>query len=461
MSDRLDKGQFEQDWRQALHDAQVEPPKAVWQQLDQALTHAELAAIKRRLANYKWATIAAIAFGLIAALIALTSKYEFSLGEASGDILVVPRGYQSPEDQFLDGDFSGYAILRTELPPSQLGAGRSISGPLLPLTETSDVDGRTVSIAQYPSQVVILETDEDGVESRPAFRILDGQSPALLAQDQVDPSEWWVQRVPDYRYYRPTPALNMAPDKKRFWAALNLGTGYYNPNYEGNTELNFVNEIIKGEGEAGKQENLPELSESMKGGASYMLGFNMGVQVSKRWSLEGGMQYSLQGARTLSNLILESERFNRAMAVSSEVIGVNAVTSLTEDALTVLSADDTELSNTFQFVTLPLQAGYLLVDKRVSVRLNGGIAANVYLGNTIGGSDRISSVQINPQNSPYRALNIGTITGLEVGYRIFDHFHLSVEPVYQRSLHSLTKSSSDFVANPSTIGIETGLKYTF
>ncbi|MEM9324925.1 MAG: outer membrane beta-barrel protein [Bacteroidota bacterium] len=455
MAERRDSGQFEADWREALRDAQMEPPKAVWQELDQALTHAELVAIKKRLATYKWATIAAIVFALIAAMIALTSRYDFSLGDAPGDIVMLPKGYQSPEDQFLEGKYAGYAILRSS-PPN----------PQWPATSQREVRATTrqASVVRDDDTLPLVVADESSryADSREIHPVVARREVAPFSGETIDPSDWWVQRVPDYRYYRPTrDKEELAPANRKFWAALNLGTGYYNPNYQGDAQLDFVNEIFASEGEAGKQSDIPELSESMKGGASYMLGFNMGMNVTRRWSLEGGMQYSLQGARSLSNLILESDKFNRAMALSSEVIGVNAVTALTEDALTVLSADETELNNTFQFVTLPLQAGYLLVDRRMSVRINGGLAANLYLGNTIGGTDRVSGVEISRENSPYRAVSLGTITGVEFGYRIFDQFHLSIEPVYQRSLQSLTKSSSNFVTNPSTIGVETGLKFTF
>ncbi len=460
MSDRLDNGHFEQDWRDALWEAQVEPPKAVWQELDHALTNAELIAIKRRLVHYKWATIAAIAFGLLLGMLALTSRYDFKLGEAPGDILVVPKGYEYPEYLIPDGNFSGYAILRSDLPTYTERAQQVVFQNQVAGTPDG-ITPKPLSEGVAPSAGLVASDESSDISAqRESFRHLDGQSVAF--ESAADPSDRWVQSVPGYHYYRPLrPGGDIEPERKRFWAGLNLGAGYYNPNYQGNAQLDFVNDIFNGDGEAGKQEDIPELTESMKGGTSYMMGVNMGINISKRWSIEGGMQYSLSGTRSLSNLILESERFNQALAVSSEVIGVNAVTSLTEDALTVIKADETEQTNTFQFVSVPLQAGYLLLDRRLSLRINGGVAANLYLGNTIAGSDQLSELEINPQNSPYRALNLGTITGLEVGYRLFDHFHISVEPVYQRSLHSLTKSTSSFATNPSSIGLETGLRYSF
>ncbi|MFT4736895.1 MAG: hypothetical protein ACI92W_001003, partial [Paraglaciecola sp.] len=101
--------------------------------------------------------------------------------------------------------------------------------------------------------------------------------------------------------------------------------------------------------------------------------------------------------------------------------------------------------------------------RRFSVRVNAGLTTNFYLGNTVSGDqDAFPTLDVNPgEESPYRTVSFSGVTGVSLGYNLFDRFDLMVEPNYAHALQPLTKGESNFNAAPSGFGMIAGLRYRF
>ena len=103
------------------------------------------------------------------------------------------------------------------------------------------------------------------------------------------------------------------------------------------------------------------------------------------------------------------------------------------------------------------------LDKKINIKLNAGVVANFYMGNTITGQDgNFESLELDPGlSSPYRTVSFSGITGVSVGYNFLNNFDLIVEPNYSQALQPLTRVESDFNASPSGFGMMAGLRYRF
>lgn len=478
-------GKYEKAWKDALGDASATPPARVWDGIDKSLTETQLVALQKKTVIYKWAVAASVILAASLGVLALSYEYPFLKSWFAPEIIAQIEDPNASSQNIDQGNFAGFSILKldgeTKLAEETPGqddiqhlktADVSVSDRIAsgansveePPADKAKVDNRVqMSILDRRSTSPVNGTSSGKIVSDDLFSspITSREVLAIsqsgferLPVDAVDPSAIWINRVPV-----DVVKSNSKSGNGRFWCGVDVASGYFNPNYQPGVTLSSQELLIKG---VGSREPIPELSENMRGGASYSFGINFGMNLKKRWSLEVGAQYSLLGARTFTNLILESEGFNKAVAYSSEIAGLESVANLVESELTKLSVDDIQVSNTFQFMSFPVQAGYKLLDKRFNVTLNAGLAANLYLGNSLRGKRDFTSFELQPgRRSPYRSLTLAGIAGFEMGYWIHPRVNVSFEPTYQKNLQSLTKDDSGFVANPSGVGVQIGFKYDF
>lgn len=476
-------GEFEQSWKSAFSGEEVTPPSSIWNEIDHSLTQTQLSSLQKKTALYKWTAAAAVVFALSLSAIALSFNYQEIAtwlgidpsGQSQEAVAQLEEENESPNA----GNYAGFSILRSDFvtePPNnkpEVNETQVLAQSRVNATVTAET--RIFPRSTYPSQERVDQRnlaenhfglnryeDRNFTLSNPNIPrshpiILKGKTAdGLLAVIGPDPESFGVNGVVVFEVKRPI--LN-AESKTRFWSGVDIASGYFNPNYGPGTYITPQDILTK---DVGSREPIPELSENIRGGVSYSVGINFGMDLKDRWSLEVGALYSLLGARTFTNLILESDGFNNAVAYSSEIAGLESVANLVESELTKLSVDDIQINNTFQFISFPVQAGYKLLDKRFNVTLNAGLAANLYLGNRLRGQQNFSSFELEPgRRSPYRSLTLAAVTGFEIGYWIHRRVNLSFEPTYQKNLQSLTKNDAGFVANPSGVGVQVGFKYDF
>lgn len=475
-------GEFEQSWKSAFSGEEVTPPSRIWSEIDHSLTQTQLSSLQKKTALYKWTAAAAVIFAVSLSVMALSLNYQditswLGLKTSDQNEETIAQLEESDESS-RSSNYAGFSILRDDLVED---ASTTFDASVSDLSRSEAEVKQTVSDrnsiaarSNYPTVARVQESLPDVQFASPhfgerAFVLANPNIPrayhaplmgkgadGLFISNDPDPTSFRVNGVMIFDVKRPV--LN-AESKTRFWSGVDVASGYFNPNYGPGTFITPQEILIK---DVASREPVPELSENMRGGASYSVGINFGMILKDRWSLEVGALYSLLGARTFTNLILESDGFNKAVAYSSEIAGLESVANLVESELTKLSVDDIQINNTFQFISFPVQLGYKLLDKRFNVTLNGGLAANLYLGNRLRGRQNFSSFELEPgRRSPYRSLTLAAVTGFEIGYWIHRRVNLSFEPTYQKNLQSLTKNDAGFVANPSGVGVQVGFKYDF
>ena len=249
-----------------------------------------------------------------------------------------------------------------------------------------------------------------------------------------------------------------------------MSTGSFDPNYESgsssllanNLDLSSSNYALANS--ARIAQTSPAIREGMKSGTTNSLGLNFGMKVADKWTIESGIFYTQSGAVSQTNLVVESPNIVEPIAASTEAKGVTNLNSLVaNDEVVEYAYRDVSLNNQFQFASLPLKAGYLLIDGQLSIIINAGFSTDLYLGNKLIDQESVvANVSIGPgSGSPYRQVSFAGLGGLQLGYNFFDNFEITVEPYLRQPITTLTKSSSAFNASPSSLGINTGVKYRF
>jgi hypothetical protein len=191
-------------------------------------------------------------------------------------------------------------------------------------------------------------------------------------------------------------------------------------------------------------------------GSSYTVGLSMGTRVAKRWIVQGGVNYMTQSSDYTSNAVGASEDFANFSAPA-----VNGIMS-EADSRIVPTAPYT-INSSLRYVSIPLQAGYMIVNKRFGVQLNGGVSTDMFLQNTLTPeSDNVSkTTQGSGENSPYRTFNFSGLVGTEFSYKFGQHYRLALNPGIRYPFNSIYKSDQPITAMPLTFDVGLRFRYIF
>jgi hypothetical protein len=458
--------EFGKEWREAFDGYTQTPPNAVWENIDKKLTYQKMVYYKRSARIFQYLSAAIL---LLAGFLGI---YTYSF---------------SQNNQLRINDFTAEINHPIPLASMKFGVENSFSN-LLSFIDESDSECKSdyvdnvqlnhfvnnqdnnSSFGSTGVQLIALSNVGQSMLEMVDIEALEGLSSIapnlnVIVASNIENHEVW--KLADYSYLSKEKKVS---DKKKVWAGFDAGASSFNPNYQsaGNTTLN--NSLssssfqFSGARTDAVESQSPQIEESMSVGNTVSLGLNFGLNLSEKWSISSGFRYNLSEATNSTNVIVRSTKVQEAIPASQEFKNVSQVNNAVS-ASTVLEYDfqDVELSNEFQFASLPVKAGYMIYNKKLRIELNAGIAANFYLGNKLSSSDKqFADVSIGPgHQSAYKEISFSGLAGIPLGYLFLEKFEVIIQPNYQQTINSLTKEAAEFDASPSGFGVSTGLRYRF
>lgn len=444
---------FEKHWGEAFDNMDAAPSSSVWEGIDRSLANSEVSYYKKKAVVYKWAAIAAIVFA-VSITIPRYFKSEVTQNGYTAGIEPQPVQIVNSEQYAAtnnDNGQSGYdnqnAFLLSRKDEKTKEATTGDYGSTSDPTSTSRIAGlfEPIGLIAEPKK----KTED--------IQLAEAEVPDLRIYQKVSYAVLPMQREQETR------------ETKKYWAGLGVGSSTFDPNYQLNQPNDVVSAVMRSQpnfvnSSQPQVEQETSFNDQITEGVNYQLGVNMGLMMGKRLSLESGFSLAEVQLTSQTNLIIENKIFAKSVAMTSEIVSlqqVNQVTS-TQDLVEYERAD-ISLDNNFQFASIPLKAGYLILDKKVHLKLNAGLVTNIYLGNTLTDqSNQVASMELFPGDaSPYRTVSFSSITGVSIGYNFYNQFDLMVEPNFSQALQPLTKEESNFNATPNGFGMMAGLRYRF
>lgn len=233
-------------------------------------------------------------------------------------------------------------------------------------------------------------------------------------------------------------------DAEKLWTSVGFAAGSFNTvNSTASTSQSFAMNNVASQ-------------QAKASGSSYTVGLSMGTRVSKRWIVQGGVNYMTQSSDYTSNAVGASADFANFSAPA-----VNSIMS-EADSRIVPTAPYT-INSSLRYVSIPLQAGYMIVNKRFGVQLNGGVSTDMFLQNTLTPeSDNVSkTTQGSGEDSPYRTFNFSGLVGTEFSYKFGQHYRLALNPGIRYPFSSIYKSDQPITAMPLTFDVGLRFRYIF
>lgn len=495
---------FEKSWKDAFADAEVSPSENVWTNIDLQLSRTESGDMKRRVVFYQRLAAASVAFALALGSIGVwywrqDVNQEMTANEVNGKM----AGKEKQENLASDPskgaandkntDDKSEMVKRMDNQDYQQGtehtATKIASGSNNALENSLNgkfkegSNGNNNTSLDYKQQnggtnggkknfmtdqtltskpatnQLLTEVIADDMKRRDAKIDPTGftERPIFLASRALPESEAKPKGKPaeEIESLKKSSRIIVAKanvkkkknDDENWWASVGGSAGSYNP--QSNT-TSFSSPVFQSPSLA---QNPTPVSDRSSVGTSYSFGMAFGKKVAQRWMVLGGVNYMNQAIGYNSNIaVLDGS--NQAKAYTADLASASA---------NITSTMPYAINGVNEFVSIPLQAGYLLIDRKVGLQLNGGMAADFFMRNTlVDQSGRLSDYSESAgTNSTYQTLNWAGLVGTELSYKLAKHYRVSLVPGLRYSFNSVLKPSTGSTLNPMVWDLGFRFRYIF
>lgn len=444
----MENSQFENSFRNAFDGAEVSPSTSVWTNIELSLEKTSGGKLKRNLLMFQLLAAASVVFACgIGAMYYLENQ---SLGKKERVNELATNQEELVKKDALTSE-SKEGLNKEEVQPEATKQNLSGNQEIVRSTEdktvnqtkqntnthitnTSVTSGKGTNDAkasqiskQSESGSVIYTVERRGFESFGKITLPALVLPESEKQAEPDAVAVMMARLKDEE--KKYQNEEKKKSSENMWASLGFGAGSYKPNRQALS------------------------NNSSETGASYSAGLNVAGKISKRIILQGGVSYLSQNAD------FTSTASSSGTAMLNEF---NTGTIAHQDGGGVTTRNPYIVNSSLQFVSIPMQAGYILVDQTFGIQLNGGISTDLFISNTLtsenGNSQKITQ---SSEESPYRTVNFSGLVGTEFSYRIADHYRISLNPGLRYSLNSIYKDDIAATITPLTFDVSLRFRYIF
>lgn len=432
---------FEESFREAFSNAEVAPSDSVWVNVELDLEKTSGGKMKRRLLFFQLLAAASMVFAMgvgsiyylktspdVARPLAQQQPIHASEEESNSSV-------QQAINSDVDNGKPNEAIRKRE--NSSNGSNQGIS----------EVDNTRIAVSSDRSDEKVAAPLEGDIV-RPASdyrnrnRIYNRTLPSLVHVEQprlkvpvTEPDAGMVLlaklRDEEKKFQQDEPVI-----EERVWTSIGMSAGTFNPNTaSAPVSLSSFGATAS--------------SSNPSSGSSYSIGINVATKVSKRIVVQGGVSYLTQNAEYTSS------------AVSGGRASLNEF--VTSDNKEISATSPYQVNSNLQFMSIPLQAGYIVIDRMFAVQLNGGFSTDLFIQSTLtpddNAVDKVS--QGAGSDSPYRTVNFSGLVGTELSYKVGNHYRIAVNPGLRYALNSIYKSEMATEISPVTFDVALRFRYIF
>ncbi|MEM0941230.1 MAG: hypothetical protein AAF600_13705 [Bacteroidota bacterium] len=428
---------FEDSIKESFKNNSVKTPPEVWEKVESELNADLVHSYESSQVLNSWITATAILIAFISLAFQFQPQYEYAsasrevyTGETFNALLSNPQNY--------------FNFLRSNHFKSPFG------GVLL-----------------HP---IIVERNMENYDAfRESLAVTEDSNSFFYQNHQVSPQNVKVLKAEIYSEIYPyhqgatyvKSKQRIKRQDARLWAGIEAGAGNFDTSLTGSNAFSgSINQsnLASALGSDGFINPTAQVDTDMDLGLATSIGLDFGLRLSNKWTLETGVAYTNVDSRGDASIKVSDIYMVNYKGFSEPLNGINELTIYSPTSReTILEVQDRydynlDVSSSFQFTSIPMKAGYFVMDKKVSVQLNVGLAANYFVGSQVSGS---GDVIIGSADDSFNTWSLDGLGGIEFGYSIFNRFDVTLEPNYRQSITPLngsTNTSSRFI-------FQTGLKY--
>jgi hypothetical protein len=268
-------------------------------------------------------------------------------------------------------------------------------------------------------------------------------------------------------------------DGENLWTSIGFATGSFSSvnskapdegSYAALDALNYGSNL-----QAGSANTYASVAdkETKASGVTYSMGVNIGTKLSERWVFQGGVNYLSQSSEYTQDNLLPNDDFTSFKPLTiNDIDKMSMSSSMDQEDVTrssgarnaIVNTPPHNVNNNVRYLSIPLQAGYLVVNRDFGVQLNAGVATDLFLQNTI--TATADGEKVDPakagigEDSAFRPINLSGLMGTEVSYKFGSHYRIALNPGLRYPFSSIYKSD-DYKATRLTFDVGLRFRYIF
>ena len=124
-----------------------------------------------------------------------------------------------------------------------------------------------------------------------------------------------------------------------------------------------------------------------------------------------------------------------------------------------LEGFDAEISQSFEYIEIPLLLSYKVIDRVIGFQLLGGVSTNLLVGNNVYAEFDGQRINMGITDDIYK-FNYSSVVGFGIEYGFSDQLTFSIEPTFKYYLNSFSSGTRIHV-HPFSVGLFSGISYKF
>jgi hypothetical protein len=488
----MEKGKFEGSVSDAFKNAEVSPSENSWNNIALELEKANGQQLKKRVLFYQMLAAASVVFalGVSFGMFLMTSE-NADLTEQLAVQQSINNSHESEKQSAIHiAESNDNAVAEEEVTEKNQNGERKSANQIAERTENSivrksvtgnDRSFRTAGNESYEKQNALV-TQADNNNNQIIQNQQDKDGLILLANNSYRLPELYHIGQPQLLYVKKEQeadpvALMMArlndrekeiveEDKKEkekrsetLWTSVGFAAGTFScSTSSGASATKTANYVLATNNDIADK-------EATASGVAYSMGVSLGKKLSERWVLQGGVNYLTQSSDYTAHNAVSSPDFTSFRPASIHELAkmnVSADANTSNEEKLVATAPY-NVNNSIRYLSIPLQAGYIIVNHAFGVQVNAGIATDVFLQSTVTaeGKDISKSEQESGEDSPYRPVNLSGLMGTELSYKFAKNYRIALNPGIRYSLNTIYKSDLGVDTAPITFDLGLRFRYIF
>lgn len=462
---------FENRWKEQFEGAEAMPSASVWDRIDATVAGSEVKRYKKKLFYYQITAAASI---LLALLFGSYILFNLNSDSKPGQLVELPSAVKESESNQPNTPDTSNEQIQNYVEGDKY---QSVTTPRVALTENRS-EILPVSLTSNQDEIENeLKVERNYLNKNEAVTYL--LEPSFNVHYEKPGRKYYLQKKEnpfETPYVMPLNEEDQNEDSQKLWAGVLVSSGVFDPNinYDGSPDLmadaspntlGSVERINATSADLQSQSNSmasykPEES-SYRSEMSVSYGLDFGYKFSKKFVLFSGVGYQHNFGSTSVNTYIEpteshAKYANHAIVIerASPESGLNSYNELNSEV---------QLNSTFEFITIPVNFGYYLVDKKFKWLMTAGVSTDIFVKNSIDDSQNLfDPIQYKlGDDSPYNPIYFNGKFGTMLNYTFLRNYQLSLEPSYRIGLSELTNDNAAFSSKPSSFMISAGIAYVF
>lgn len=471
----MEKGKFEDLWKNAFDNGEVDPSDSVWTNVELDLEKAKGRHLKRRLMFFQMLAAASIIFSIG---IGVFSFYFVNNQKDAETILSQNALLEKPARLSFSSESNSYTDSIAEVavepktikvPPvtSQINSKKqhSLSSgiPLLAdrknnfakniLEDQEDFSGDPGYVKK---DIIFRELFNNSGILTPIYTPRQIEPDILKHNEEVDPVVAMLTRLEEREKEVGGERKNKDHETSKsenLWTSVGIAAGSF-------TTMHASVSPTSSNATLASNATIVD-QEAKASGYSYSMGVQVGTKLSNRWVIQGGFNYlSHSSDYTAHNMVVSSQNYQSIRPASTNELVKADIENLTDE---IVNTAPYNINNNLRYLSIPMQAGYMVVNKSFGMQFNAGVATDLFLQNSVkaDGGDLGKTTQSGGADSPYRSVNLSGLLGTELSYRFSTHYRIALNPGIRYPLNTIYKSDLGVQSSPLTFDMGLRFRYIF